>query len=202
MWDNQHTYTLASAVDDLLAAAAYIRSTSTDDIKTGQGNVWRTDPTRIAVMGLSGGGANVSLSACAEDPLIQSVVAVAANTMAVAQTPGKITGTPLHERVKVLTAGRVDVVKTLGAMSPAELDRVRPIIQAPRLVEKNVLLIGALNDKVAPIETCHKPIAKALRDVGVRAFDDVILDTDHSFLTKRIALARLIIEWLRQRCDF
>lgn len=202
MWDNQHNYTLATAADDLLAAAAYVRSTSTGESKTAQGKSWRTDPQRIAVMGLSGGGANVSMSACAADPLIQSVIAVAANSMAIAQTPGKITGTSFHERVKELTAGRVDVLKTLALMSPAELDRVRPAVQAPQLVDKNVLLIGARNDNVAPIETCHKPIAQALRGAGVRVFDDVILDTDHSFLTKRIALARLVIEWLRQRCDF
>ncbi|MEJ7935969.1 hypothetical protein WG907_17180 [Sphingobium sp. AN558] len=202
MWDNQHIYTLATAADDLLAAAAYVRSTSTGDAKTGQGKLWRTDPQRIAVMGLSGGGANVSIFACATDPLIQSVIAVAANSMAVAQSPEKISGTPFHDRVKELTAGRVDVLKTLASMNPAELDRVRPIVQAPRLVDKNVLLIGALNDRVATIETCHKPIAQAFRDAGVRVFDDVILDTDHSFLTKRIALARLIIGWLRQRCDF
>lgn len=203
MWDNRHRYTLTGAVDDLLAAAAYVRSTRSDAITTPQGHVWRTDPTRIAVMGLSGGGGNVSLSACAEDPLIQSVIAVAANSMAAARTPEEAEQAKISlERVKAQSAGRIDVQGTLGAMTPAEFDRMRPIVQAPRLVEKNVLLVGASRDSVAPLETCHKPIAQAMRDAGVRTFDEVILDSDHSFLTKRIALARLTIEWLRQRCGF
>lgn len=203
MWDNLHTYTLTGAVDDLLAAAAYVRSTAADTMKTPKGHGWRTDPTRIAVMGLSGGGGNVSLSACAEDELIQSAIAVAANTNASPPTPeAKEQAEIMFEAVKVQTAGRVDLGGTLNAMTPSEIARMRPTVRAAHLVEKNILLIGASGDKVAPLDTCHKPIAQAMRDAGVRVFDEVILDSDHSFLTKRIALARLMIHWLRARCGF
>ncbi|WP_340313930.1 alpha/beta hydrolase family protein [Rhizorhabdus argentea] len=203
MWDNQHKYTLTGAVDDLRAAAEYVRSTCVGDIRTAKGHAWRSDASRIAVMGLSGGGGNVSLSACAEDPLIQSAIAVAANSMADSQNLELAAQMKVQlDAVKALTAGRVDVEGTMKAMTPAEIDRMRPTVQAHRLVEKNILLVGALRDSVAPLETCHKPIAQAMRDAGVRAFDEVILDSDHSFLTKRIALARLTIQWLRQRCGF
>ncbi len=199
MWDNQHIYTLTGAIDDLLAAAAYVRSTAKGDIRTPAGNAWRTDTARIAVMGLSGGGGTVSISACAEDPLIQSVIAVAPANKSAPLPPEMIAGL---EPVKARTAGRIDVVATMNAMTPAENDRMSPIVQAPRLVEKNILLVGAMRDVVSPLEIAHRPIAQAMRDAGVRAFDEVILDTDHSFLTKRIALARLMIEWLRKRGGF
>lgn len=203
MWDNLHTYTLTGAVDDLLAAAAYMRSTAADTIKTPKGHGWRTDPTRIAVMGLSGGGGNVSLSACAEDELIQSAIAVASNSMAPPPTPEATEQAHImSETMKAQTAGRVDLGGTLNAMTPSDYDRMRPTVRAPHLVEKNILLIGASEDKVAPLDACHKPIAQAMRDAGVRVFDEVILDTDHNFLTKRIALARLMIQWLRDRCGF
>lgn len=154
-------------------------------------------------MGLSGGGGNVSLAACAEDPLIQSVIAVAANSMAASGNPEAMAqARASFNRVKAFTAGRIDVEGGLNAMTPEDLDRMSPIVQAPRLVEKNVLLVGASRDSVAPLETCHKPIAKAMRDAGMRALDEVILDSDHTFLTKRIALAQLMIGWLRQRCGF
>lgn len=203
MWDNQHRYTLTGAVDDLLAAAAYIRSTVTDDIRTPQGHSWRVDPARIAVMGLSGGGGNVSLAACAEDPSIQSAIAVASNSMMAAPTAEAAEQARIGlERVNRLSAGRVDVAGVLNDMTPADYDRMRPTVRAAHLVDRNVLLIGAQRDTVAPLETCHKPIAQAMRDAGVRIFDEVILDSDHGFLTKRIALARLIIQWLRQRSGF
>ena len=203
MWDNQHRYTLTGAVDDLLAAAAYIRSTVADDIRTPGGHSWRADPVRIAVMGLSGGGGNVSLAACAEDPSIQSVIAVAANSITAASTPEEAEQARIGlELINRLSAGRIDVAGVLNDMTPADYDRMRPTVRAADLVDKNVLLVGALHDTVAPLETCHKPIAKAMRDAGVRTCDEVILDSDHSFLTKRIVLARLIIQWLRQRSGF
>lgn len=199
MWDNQHVYTLTGSIDDLLAAAAYVRSTVNGDIRTPQGRSWRTDTARIAVMGLSGGGGTVGIAACAEDPLIQSVIAVAPGNRSAPLPPEIIAGL---EAVKVRTAGRVDVAGTMDAMTPAENDRMNPVLQAPRLVNKNVLLVGAMRDVVSPLEIAHRPIAQAMRDADVRGFDEVILDTDHSFLTKRIALARLIIEWLRKRGGF
>lgn len=203
MWDGQHRYTLTGAVDDLLAAAEYVRSTGADTIKTPRGHGWRTDPSRIAVMGLSGGGGNVSLSACAEDPLIQSAIAVAANSMTVASTAEAMEQAQAQfEVVKARTAGRVDVGGAMQAMTPDDYDRMRPTVRAQHLIDKNILLVGALRDIVAPLDTCHKPIARAMRDAGVRTFDEVILDTDHNFLTKRIALARLMIQWLRDRCGF
>lgn len=199
MWDNQHVYTLPGAIDDLLAAAAYVRSTATGEIKTPQGHSWRTDTGRIAVMGLSGGGGTVGIVACAEDPMIQSVIAVAPANRSSPLPPEIIAGL---EPVKTRTAGRVDIVATMDAMTPAENDRMNPVLQAPRLIEKNIFLIGAMRDAVSPLDIAHRPIAQAMRDAGVRAFDEVILDTDHGFLTKRVALARLTIEWLRKRATF
>ncbi|MEJ7935383.1 hypothetical protein WG907_14100 [Sphingobium sp. AN558] len=199
MWDNEHVYTLTGSIDDLLAAAAYVRSTASGDIRTPLGHAWRTDTARIAVMGLSGGGGNVSIAACAEDPLIQSVIAVAPANRSAPLLPEFIASL---EPVKARTAGRVDVAATMNAMTPAENDRMSPVFQAPRLVEKNMLLVGAMRDAVSPLEEAHRPIAKAMRDAGVRGFDEVILDSDHSILTKRIALARLMIKWLRTKSGF
>lgn len=203
MWDSQHTYSLMGAVDDLLAGAEFVRLTASDGATTIRGNGWRTDPERIAVMGLSGGGGNVSLSACAEDPLIQAAIAFAPNSMVDARSPDGIHPAKAHfDQMKAMTAGRVDVGGALMAMTPADLDRMSPMVQASNLTGKKVLLVGARRDEVAPLETCHRPIAEAMRCAGVKGFEEVILECDHAFLSKRIALARLTIAWLRERCGF
>jgi pimeloyl-ACP methyl ester carboxylesterase len=203
MWDNQHVYTLSSAVDDVLAAASFIRSTSSGDPKTPHGCPWRTDLKRVAVLGLSGGGGNAGLAACVEDPQIASVVAIAPNSMMGFDTAEAMrSSVAMFDQMKAITAGRIDLAAMLTKMTAADHDRVNPFRRMSRLVDKNVLLIGAQQDAVAPLETNHRPIAKALRDAGVRGFHEVIFETDHGFLTKRIALARLVIAWLRQQCGF
>jgi pimeloyl-ACP methyl ester carboxylesterase len=201
MWDNQYTYTLSSAVDDVLAAARFLRESAHST--TPKGHAWRTDPARIAVLGLSGGGGNAGLAACSEDPQIGSVVAIAANSMMGFDAADELKNAQLMiDQMKTVTAGRIDLHKMLTTMTPADHARVNPLRRAPYLIDKNVLLIGAQQDTVAPLETNHRLIAKALRNAGARGLHEAILETDHMFLTKRIALARLVIAWLRQCCSF
>lgn len=56
------------------------------------------------------------------------------------------------EPVKARTVGRIDVVATMSATTQAENDRMSRIVQAPRQIDKNVLLVGPLRDSVAPLE--------------------------------------------------
>ena len=203
MWDNQHNYTLNSATDDLLAAAAFVRSTADASVRTPGGRPWRTDPARIATMGLSGGGGQVSISACAEDPQIMAAIAMAPNAMLTPSAPEFLEMMrPAFEAVKAHTAGRIDMEKSMGAITEDERKRMSPVERAPHLVGKNILLVGAMYDSVSPLDPNHWAIAKAMRDAGVEGFQDVILESDHAFLTKRIALARVIIGWLRHQCGF
>jgi hypothetical protein len=64
------------------------------------------------------------------------------------------------------------------------------------LSQKTLLLIGSLRDEEVPMEGHYTPLVNALEKYQPQRLSQVILDTDHSFTTQRIKLAREIIAWL------
>ena len=202
MWDGQHTYSFASAIEDVHAAVEFVRTSETEG-RTPGGRPYRIDPTRIAVLGLSGGGGNVGWAACAENPHLNFGVAVAPGNFELHRTEETRAARKASQvAVTQSTAGRIDMVALLGRMTQADFDRMSLIKLAPTMLSKTLLLVGGSRDEVAPVEMCHKPIARAFREAGSTRFSDVILEADHSFLQKRIALARLVISWLKTECGF
>jgi len=61
--------------------------------------------------------------------------------------------------------------------------------------DKNILLIGAKNDSVSPVEIHHTPLVKSLQSEKVRV-ESKIFECGHSFSDKRIALTETIIDWI------
>lgn len=61
--------------------------------------------------------------------------------------------------------------------------------------EKNILLIGAQFDSVAPLELHHNPLSEALKQIGVN-YKSYIYQTGHSFSSARIRLTTDVINWL------
>lgn len=207
MWDSGHTYSFPGCIDDVHAAVEFLRTSDAAGKETVGGRPYRIDPERIAVLGVSGGGGTVSWAACAENPDIHFGVAITPSDMEPRRTAeGRATvvsgnAALLRQRLLRETAGRVDMEAWLE-MTDADYDRMSLIKQAPRLAEKTLLLVGASRDTVIPIESNHKVIVNALRDAGARRLTEVILEADHGLLTKRIALARLVISWLKNECGF
>lgn len=64
-----------------------------------------------------------------------------------------------------------------------------------KLAQKDLLLIAAKYDQLAPVQLHHAPLATALKQAGAR-FDEKIISCGHSFSDKRIELSREVINWL------
>ncbi|MEJ7927480.1 hypothetical protein WG908_12025 [Sphingobium sp. AN641] len=203
MWDREHEYSLISALDDLNAGVEFIRTADAAGKTTPNGKGYRIDPERIAVLGLSGAGGSVAFSSCAELDHVKYGIAIAPSNhelfrdLNVDDVP-----TDWFSWLKSESAGRIDVLTRLKGMTSGEIDRLSIIHNIPRLLSKKLLLIGATNDMPTPLKTCHIPIRNAFRDAGATNFTDIVLDSDHFFLTKRIALARIVTSWLRTECGF
>lgn len=67
---------------------------------------------------------------------------------------------------------------------------------AENLKKHSILMIGGKKDIIAPIDEHYLPLVKALKKQKIHLKEEV-LDGDHSFTSKRIALAKEILIWLQ-----
>jgi len=198
MWDSGHDYSLTSSIDDLHAAVEFIRSADQAGKRTLAGKGYRIHPERIAILGQSGGGASVAFAACGEIESVKVAIAIApANYEQYRNISGSDLPVEPLDFLKSETAGRVDLATRILTMSEADIDRLSIPHNAARLAGKKLLLVGASKDVATPLASSHLPIKQALMRAGASHLTEVILDTDHLFLTKRIVLAQIVISWLR-----
>lgn len=192
MRDGQQ-YTLMSALEDLnalidcIGGKGEVLGTPFEEARS------RLDPSRIALFGLSGGGGTVSFAGCAQSETVHHAIAVAPSNIDAQLSPEIIE----QARDGFEKIGRLDLWDGLLSMTDADKARISIIQQSEKLVPKHLLLIGAGRDETSPLDVAHRPIARALRAAGAQHLTEVILDTDHMILTKRKALARLLLRWLR-----
>ncbi|KAF3389833.1 hypothetical protein DPV78_011797 [Talaromyces pinophilus] len=202
MWDKEEDYSFMSAVEDLHSAVAFLRQNSgrhaTPPGTTFHPRTFLIDTDRIAVLGKSGGGGMVGWIAAAENPALNTVIPVSPNGLLSLPLPEEYS--KVFVDLKESTAGRIDLHAELEAVSPADYDRFDMHKVASKLIDKNVLLIGHSDSE--HVKNIHQPLIDTMQNVGAKHFSQAILGADEYFLTARIALARLIVSWLKVECRF
>lgn len=68
--------------------------------------------------------------------------------------------------------------------------------RAADLAAKKLLIVGGKRDEVLSIFDHHQPLVAALEAASAKQLSHTILDADHAFSNKRVALARLLLDWL------
>jgi hypothetical protein len=63
-----------------------------------------------------------------------------------------------------------------------------------------VLLVAGSRDAVTPATAHHDPLVAAFAAAGAKHTRGVVLDADHAFSDKRIALAHTLVEWIGTEC--
>lgn len=201
MWDGSQDYSFIGALEDLHAAVDFLRENGGQHVVppgTGFPRPFRVNPDRIAVLGKSGGGGMMGWIGGAENPSLNSIVTVSPSWLL--PRPLNAATLKFFRELKQSLAGRVDLEKELNALTAADYDRLNMIAAAPRLVDKNVLLIGHSNREY--VDTLHKPLVDAMLNANAKHFSQVILEANDYFLTARVGLARLAVAWLKTECDF
>ena len=71
---------------------------------------------------------------------------------------------------------------------------------AAKLAKRPVLLVAGVRDTVTAPATHHDPVVAAFATAGSTQATAVVLDADHAFSDKRVALTHAVVDWLATEC--
>ncbi len=195
-WGSGGSFSIGNVLDDIHAVVSAVRDP-----------VWarehRVDPERIALVGHSMGGF-ASLVAGAENDQVGCIAALAAANLG-GLREGQDDPAAIAATARALDGwleGRI--TGTSGAALVAEIgrgaERFDVLAHADSLAGKRVLLVSGSRDEVVPLDALHRPLTRALALRGAAVSESVVLDADHSFSSKRIALAGTVTRFLEHHC--
>lgn len=194
-WGSGGTFSIAHALEDVGAALAFLRSADT-------ARRYRIDARRLTVIGHSLGG-YLAMEAAAAYPAIRCAASLAGANLGQFGEMARRSETFAKELANYIDTA-ASVVGVDGKASVARWRDNAPDYDlrrlVPRLAGKTMLLVGAQGDDIVPLEQHHRPLVRTLTEYRHPALTVRILDTDHVFSSQRIALARLVIAWLGERC--
>lgn len=193
-WGSEGDYLWKNLVEDVSSAIEFVKSDHAQ-------NKFHIDPDKIILMGHSMGGFATLLNAIKNDEIKYAV---------------SIAGFNAGKFGELIESNKMIYNYSTSHMQPA-MDFVKCssanillnelitnkkewnlINYLEKLSNKHLLIIGAKFDATAPIDIHHKPLMGALKMNNSKNVKEIILETGHSFSDKRIALARIISEWLSE----
>jgi dienelactone hydrolase len=192
-WGSAGTFSWAHAEEDARAALALLRARAAE---------WRIDAARLAVVGHSVGGW-VALRAAAADPAVAAAAALAGTNLgrlgALARGDDAIQAA-MREAVRAVSD------PDAGPVRVADLEAlVRDVVTgaeaydltrtAAGLRERPVLLVGATEDREAPLALHHVPLVGAFEAAGAERLTHAVLAADHAFTDTAPALHAVLVEW-------
>jgi dipeptidyl aminopeptidase/acylaminoacyl peptidase len=192
-WGSGGQYAFANVLEDTATVLAYLRTRANP--------VWRVDPNRIVLMGHSVGGF-AALNTAAADPAVKSVLSIAGFDVArageqLAASEGMRSG--FTGFVKSTTSIHVpDAEAFIKTWTTTPSSWKFPSL-ASKLAPKNVMLVAGTRDTVSAMPVHHAPLLQALKAESGAKVSEVVLDTDHNFSDKRIALMRAVLDWLSKQ---
>lgn len=196
MWGSGGTFSFGSGLEDANTVLAWVRA---PEIAA----KYHFDTRRIAVVGHSYGGW-LALMTAAQEPRSVCVAALAAWNIGLAaqrfaQHPEERTSNGDYFRETTASGGPVRGDDLLSEMIAHARD-YDYFAKAPTFGDRAVLLVGATRDSPDEGVAVHERMGAALRKAGgthvtVKQFDD-----DHPFSNHRVALAKLLTNWLNADC--
>ncbi len=194
-WGSEGSFSLHSGLEDVGAAIDWVRTQAEDD--------GRIDPENVALVGHSLGGFFTLITA-ASDPTVQCAASLAGVNLGRA---GKHLRTD-SEAARAQAEWFDGLAGPLAGFSGAatidtmieNAERYDFLERVDELKQHTLLLVAGKRDAGVTIEDNHAPLVAALAQAGAKNVTAMVLDADHGFSDKRIALTRALVSWLEQSC--
>jgi len=194
-WGSPGGFSFGHAIEDVGAAIDLARSPAF-------GTAFRADPRSVVLIGHSMGGF-LALSVAAERTDVRCAASLAGANLGLfglaANDPkGRSQleqgfGASMRPIQGVTLAQLIDEL----AANVEPFDTTR---RAGALASRPLLLVAGARDDVTPPPAHHDPLVAALSAAGAPSVEAVVLDADHAFSSRRIELARTLVDWMETRC--
>ena len=194
-WGSHGSFSFSNVLEDSLAAVDFLRS---DEART----QYSIDGERIVLVGHSMGGFAAIKTAAARS-FVKETISLSGWNIGL---DGKLF--PEDGAVAERVRGLVDdaAPRLAGTSSEALLREIAEKKDAFDLRDsvgsfggRSLLLVGASQDGVVPTETHHELLLDAFRATDGVHVEGVMLDDDHSYSGSRVALAKILLEYLERR---
>lgn len=189
-WGSAGTFSVDHALEDILAVIEFIRLPQSQ-------RDYRIDASRIAVVGHSMGAYLALLAGPRLDSIQQIVAMTPVNLGPVMADNPPSSRAAIAESLEAMGHG---AIKSAGAEHFIKMgddpDRYDFLEHIAHLDGKSVLIVAAARDEDTPPVYHCEPLFNQLQARRKAKVTLATLDTDHVFSTARIALARLVIQWL------
>lgn len=189
--------TYAGALLDIRAAIVYL----------GQSEImkqYNIDTSRIILIGHCYGG-SMALNYAIRNPNIRRVIALEPaepgefsrqylNDEKLANTLDSVFDAQMQPNGPVNFRGKDDLRKQV--QDSAEYDLV---LNAPKIVDRDILLVTGLDDYLTKTEGHHIPLYRALKKAGASHIKFVAFQTNHGFKNVQNEMTTEVIQWILSR---
>ncbi len=161
---------------------------------------YRIDTDNIIVIGHSMGGFTALITAMS-DVRVRAVASIAGVNFGMMAESIADNAAAIAEAEQMFGSDLAPLRGVIGPQIVADLLAHQAAwelcVRAVELRAKPVLLIAGSEDMDIPPMWHHDPLVDALEAAGATQLTAMLFETDHMFSDKRIALARVILDWLQ-----
>ncbi|OLS24932.1 MAG: hypothetical protein HeimC3_18080 [Candidatus Heimdallarchaeota archaeon LC_3] len=196
-WGSQGDFSFTHCIEDVHAVLSYLRKPEIIQ-------KFRIDSRKIVTIGFSMGGF-LSLITAYQNSSINAAASIAGVNFdlwakfGIDEETRKILNQLLEESLLPLS----------GTTSQKLLEEVlenennwNVINFVKTLSNRHLLLVGGSKDTVVPISNHHKPLVEAFHSAQTTHIVEELLEADHAFSDKRIALIKIVLKWLENLPQF